>query len=278
MTNPTKLDLLKTAILVEWIKGDRNAPHFVGSFFFGHYDEEGIAQSEDFASLEEIEEALRSLESEQLVTGYHHDLANSRWFLNEDAALKFHTKHIHDPKNLLHQVERLGRGWVVEILENIQNTERKTSDPKRKPSLGAVKSYPTVDDVPNFDSLADVDNLSEVERLSDIGVPASDRIVEIDHNAQETTETILTLRAVVDEARKSNEFAELFADPDEKVIVLSEMEAGIGLLSGSKVYIETIKSLLVSKLEWIKEKLPEWSASALVSKGLDLLLKLLGLG
>jgi hypothetical protein len=109
------------------------------------------------------------------------------------------------------------------------------------------------------------------------GIPASNRTVSIDHNAKEALETIQTLRTVVEEAEKSNEFAELFADPDEKVIVISEMEAGIGLLSGPKVYVETIRSLLVSKLQWIKEKLPDWSASALVSKGLDLLLKLLGI-
>jgi hypothetical protein len=111
---------------------------------------------------------------------------------------------------------------------------------------------------------------------SNVQIPASDRIVSLDHNNPETEETVSTLRAVVEEVRKSNEFSELFADPDEKVIVLSEMEAGIELLGGDKVYVGTIKSLLVSKLEWIMAKLPDWSASALVSEGLKALIKLIG--
>jgi len=252
MTNPTKLELLKTAILVEWIKGDRNTPRFVGSFFFGHYDEEGIAQSEDFASPDEIEEALRSLESEQLITGYHHDLASSRWFLNETAAVRFHTERIHDRDSLLHQIEKLGRDWVVEILENIQKAEGKTGVAKRKPSIGVVKSYPTLDDVPEFDSLADVDNLSEVERLSDIGAPASDRIVKRSDNEDAWLNAVEGAKELHDALIATNDHGSLSEDEFEQK--LNEVRALQILLDSPQVQWDALNHFAEKTVKYLASK------------------------
>lgn len=105
-------------------------------------------------------------------------------------------------------------------------------------------------------------------------IPASDHFVTLDHNKPEVRDAIETVEAVIEEARKSNEFAALFADPNERVVFLSEMKAGLGLAKASDVIdTKTIKHLLLSKLEWIKEKLPDWSASALVSKAIESVIK-----
>lgn len=105
-------------------------------------------------------------------------------------------------------------------------------------------------------------------------VPASNRLVTLDHNKPEVRGAIETIEAVIEEARKSNEFAALFAAPDERVVFLSEMGAGVGLAKSSDVVnTKTIKDLLLSKLEWIKEKLPDWSASALVSRAIESVIK-----
>ncbi len=106
-------------------------------------------------------------------------------------------------------------------------------------------------------------------------VPASDRFVPIDHNSPETGEGIEALEAVVQQGRENNQFRELFADPEDASVVLSEMEAGIGLLKNSKANVETIRRLLVSRLEWIQAKLPDWTGAAALSVGLGWLVKLM---
>lgn len=183
----------------------------------------------------EIQASLGRLEKDGLVDGFHDDFSASRFRLNSKWARIYEAIILKDDKeNIVVKYRLLGKEWLIEVLENIG---------KINPSSGR--------------------NTSEE-------IPASDRFVTLDHNKPEVQDAIETIEAVIEEARKSNEFAALFADPDKRVVFLSEMGAGVGLAKSSDVVnTKTIKDLLLSKLEWIKEKLPDWSASALVSKAIE---------
>lgn len=137
------------------------------------------------------------------------------------------------------------------------------------------RRYPTVDDVPDFDSLADFDELTEVQRVSDIGVPASDRIVPLDHNSPDYQETLKALSELSEEARKSNEFSALFADPEDRIVVLSQIDTGIQLLKNERVIPNVVKKVLQYPIHFIKENMPGAALGALASKAWDWVVKLL---
>ena len=95
--------------------------------------------------------------------------------------------------------------------------------------------------------------------------PASDRIVTLDHNKPEYKDAIAAVEKAISAARDSNEFGQLFADPREKVVALSEMESGLQLLkqrasdaiNAVHIRVETIKRMLLDKFKSIIERIPE---------------------
>lgn len=105
-------------------------------------------------------------------------------------------------------------------------------------------------------------------------IPASDRIVKLDHNSREYRETIAALLELSDEATKNNEFGELFADPEDRVVVLSQIDNGIPFLKNKKVIPDVVKRVLEYPLRFIKEKMPDAALGALASKAWDWLMKL----
>ncbi len=116
----------------------------------------------------------------------------------------------------------------------------------------------------------------DLDLFSDVPseIPASDRFVSINHNEPENVEGLDALKEVVAEAKSSNSFRELFADPNEAAIVLSDMEYGVASLERGVVSTSTIQTLLLSRLQWLQEKLPDWTGSASVGIALGWLLKL----
>ena len=150
--------------------------------------------------------------------------------------------------------------------------EAKSSDQGR----GATsRRHPTIDDVPEIDSLTDFDDLTEVQRVSDIGVPASDRIVALDHNSPDYQETLKALSELSEEATKSNEFSALFADPEDRIVVLSQIDTAIQLLKNENVIPNVVKKVLQYPINFIKENMPAAALGALASKAWDWVLKLL---
>lgn len=107
-------------------------------------------------------------------------------------------------------------------------------------------------------------------------VPASDRIVTLDDNSAIYKETISSLEQLTQDASKNNEFANLFANPEDKVRTLSEINSGVQLLKNIRVRPAVVYELLVNTLKWITKKLPDATLGALASKALDGLTKLLG--
>lgn len=116
----------------------------------------------------------------------------------------------------------------------------------------------------------------EIADESSTPVPASDRIVTLDDNSAVYKETLSSLEQLTQDASKSNEFANLFANPDDKVRTLSEINSGIQLLKIARVRLTAVYELLVNPLKWITKKLPDAALGALASKVLDGLAKLLG--
>ena len=117
----------------------------------------------------------------------------------------------------------------------------------------------------------------EQHPTTDIGVPASDRIVTLDHNSADYRETVAALKLVSEEVRKSNEFANLFADPDDRIRVSSEINGGIELFKNVRVNVDHVKNLLIPNLKLIAQKLADASIGALAIKALEWLTKLFGL-
>ncbi len=106
--------------------------------------------------------------------------------------------------------------------------------------------------------------------------PASDRFVSIDHNDPENVQGISAIEDVVSKAKESNQFKELFADPEDADFVLSEVENTVELIKDKgRASVDALKRVLISRLEWIKEKMPDWAGSASVGQALQWIVELI---
>ena len=104
--------------------------------------------------------------------------------------------------------------------------------------------------------------------------PASNRIVPLNHNSEAYKEALNALRELSEEATKSNELANLYADPADRVVVLSQITSGIKLLEQKRIIPDVVKRVLEYPIKFIKEKLPDAALGALASKAWDWLVKL----
>ncbi len=111
-------------------------------------------------------------------------------------------------------------------------------------------------------------------RDEQLEIPASDRIVTLDDNSQEYKETLNALRAVSAEAATSNELSELFADPEDRIVISSQVDSGIALIEAKKVIPDVVRRLLEPSLKFLKEKTPDATMGALASRALEWLAKL----
>jgi len=85
-----------------------------------------------------------------------------------------------------------------------------------------------------------------VNRDEQRDIPASDRIVKINHNAPEYQEIIEKLEELENSIRKSNSI-----ENEDKDRLQAELKAGEGILKGKTARIEVIKTLLVKGLKYI---------------------------
>ena len=87
-----------------------------------------------------------------------------------------------------------------------------------------------------------------VDRDAQREIPASDRIVKINHNAPEYQEIIEKLEELEASISKSNT-----VENEDKDRLQAELKAGEGILKGKTARIEVIKTLLVKGLKYIIE-------------------------
>ena len=103
-------------------------------------------------------------------------------------------------------------------------------------------------------------------------VPAADRIVTLDDNKPARQKAVEALQEVIAEAEKSNEFGQLFADPNERIVVLSEMKSAWVILKEETVArFSTIKNFIADRLAMIVNKIPDAVVGVLAKKAIDAL-------
>lgn len=107
-------------------------------------------------------------------------------------------------------------------------------------SNGLRETFVTCLDLPDADP--------NVDRGEQREIPASDRIVKINHNAPEYQEIIEKLEELEASIRKSNSI-----ENEDKDRLQAELKAGEGILKGKTARIEVIKTLLVKGLKYIIE-------------------------
>lgn len=100
-------------------------------------------------------------------------------------------------------------------------------------------------------------------------IPASDRIVPIDHNSEAYTNTLATLEKLQSELEKTN-----LAEPDERERGIAELSAGQRLLKAKTGRISAIFSVLGLALVWIVKKFADTAIGAIAQKALAVLQEL----
>jgi hypothetical protein len=106
-------------------------------------------------------------------------------------------------------------------------------------------------------------------------VPASDRIVRIDHNLKPITELQEKLDEVVTWMEADNSLSQ---EEDAREQRLAELKAGKVVLEAPQASETVLEWLLIRPLKWILEKAAESSVATVVAILLTLLLTLFGVG
>jgi hypothetical protein len=103
-------------------------------------------------------------------------------------------------------------------------------------------------------------------------VPASDRIVNFDDNRPVVEKAEQALLPVVQAISDSNTLL-----PDQKGLILSSIEAGIGLLKRPKAYIAAISALLLEPLYEAYASVIEEVSKPLIQHAIDAVRQLIGI-
>ena len=106
-------------------------------------------------------------------------------------------------------------------------------------------------------------------------VPASDRVVRLDHNSAEYVETVGKLEGAITTIQGSNAYAA--EDPDDHGQRLAELESGKRLLLAARVRVESIRVVLVPALRWLAEKFADNAAGMIITAALTAILAFFGI-
>ena len=107
-------------------------------------------------------------------------------------------------------------------------------------------------------------------------IPASDRVVSLDHNSPDYKNAVSSIEKVIQEFREDHHLDNEFGH--EKGALLKTLEAGRELLNDSMVNVRVSIALIVEPLKRIIQKYDQVFVGALAATALSLILKLLGLG
>ncbi len=121
------------------------------------------------------------------------------------------------------------------------------------------------------------EEIAEYKELSNndsVAIPASDRVVRIDHNSQEYIKVLSEIDEVAEAARSSNSLSVDHADELQQR--LSELEAGKVLMSAPQTNANYAKELVVNALKWIAEKIMDNLIAVIVGPLMLAFLALLG--
>jgi hypothetical protein len=110
------------------------------------------------------------------------------------------------------------------------------------------------------------------EQQLEAAVPASDRVVSLNHNSQQYAETIEAAEQLETVIQQANDFP----DVQEKEQRVAEVSAVRRLLQAARVRVEPILSLLKPLAEQVKTKLRDTLIGMAITKFLTLLGALIG--
>ena len=105
-------------------------------------------------------------------------------------------------------------------------------------------------------------------------VPASDRIVPLDHNSQEYRETINAIDAVIEAVSGDNEYGA--TAPHEKAALIGTLNSGRALLSAHSVRLSAVRATLLPALQYVADNFTKGVVAALGAAAVAAVLKLLG--
>lgn len=109
---------------------------------------------------------------------------------------------------------------------------------------------------------------SEIDKI-----PASDRFVEINHNAPETREAIDALKAL----RVALEQANDYPDQEDKAQRIAEIEAGLVLIRAPRVRLEAIRSVVFRSAKYLAKKFTDASIGIVAKAVISAIAKLFGI-
>lgn len=112
--------------------------------------------------------------------------------------------------------------------------------------------------VPEFDTIDPKENII---------VPASDRLVTINHNAPQIIELTELLSNIEEDIRGRNDI-----DPGIRSVALSELRASKEILEADSARVGVIQTLVLGCLIWIGTQIAEYAASSLLT-GAETLIK-----
>lgn len=102
-------------------------------------------------------------------------------------------------------------------------------------------------------------------------VPASDRIVRLDHNQPDYLATIAAIERAESAAVVSNEIL-----PEDRERIKFELDAGILLLKASSARVEAIEAVLIRALRWLSANFTGAALGIAAEDALQAVLKLIG--
>jgi hypothetical protein len=120
--------------------------------------------------------------------------------------------------------------------------------------------------------LPNADTPEEAE--SPRAVPASDRVVRLDHNSAAYLEADAELTEAIAALRANNAYRA--SDPEDYEQRLAELEGGQRLLKAPQTRLDAITAVLVRSLQWLAVKLADTVVGKVIEKALTALAALLG--
>jgi len=127
---------------------------------------------------------------------------------------------------------------------------------------------------PLFEIAGSSDTVTDDDGIPLVTVPASDRIVPLDHNSSEYTEATRTLDKVIEEFRKDHRLDNELGP--EKPALLKTLEAGRRLLDDTKIKADIAITLLVEPLKLVAKRYESELVGALAAGAVTIILALLG--
>ncbi|MCH8001499.1 MAG: cell division protein ZapA [Proteobacteria bacterium] len=114
-----------------------------------------------------------------------------------------------------------------------------------------------------------------IEDLEDqSSVPASDRIVTLNHNSPDYREAIKAIGQVTETIAADNEYGA--EAPEEKEALLGALKSGRLLLSATQVRVSAVRATLLPALQYIADNFAKGAVAALGATAVAAVLKLIG--